>query len=237
MRLKICELIPITSPLRLKSGPPELPGLTAASVWMNGTAAESPGSARDLALTMPEVTVLSRPYGVPIATTHSPTRVASGLPILTIGRFFASIFSTATSVVRSLPSTFALNSRRSVRRTVTSSAPSTTCALVSTIPSAPTMKPEPIPRDGISRPFGIEKPFGIGRLRNHGGSASLSSSSSFGHAAEAPRDDLVRILGHADLDDRGAVLRDEVGEIGQRRAGRGGRNGNDRRLSWPRSPA
>ena len=60
VRLKICELTPITSPLRLNSGPPELPGFTAASVWMNGTAA-SPGSERDLALTMPEVTVLSRP--------------------------------------------------------------------------------------------------------------------------------------------------------------------------------
>ena len=73
-RLKICELTPITSPLRLNSGPPELPGFTAASVWMNGTAA-SPGSERALALTMPEVTVFSRPNGAPIATTHSPTRV------------------------------------------------------------------------------------------------------------------------------------------------------------------
>ena len=31
------ELMPTTSPFRLNSGPPELPGLTAASVWMNGT--------------------------------------------------------------------------------------------------------------------------------------------------------------------------------------------------------
>ena len=29
--------MPITSPARLKSGPPELPGFTATSVWMNGT--------------------------------------------------------------------------------------------------------------------------------------------------------------------------------------------------------
>ncbi|MCY1466436.1 hypothetical protein D9M71_847420 [compost metagenome] len=36
-RVNICELIPITSPSRLNSGPPELPGLMATSVWMKGT--------------------------------------------------------------------------------------------------------------------------------------------------------------------------------------------------------
>jgi hypothetical protein len=30
----ICALTPTTSPFRLSSGPPELPGLIAASVWM-----------------------------------------------------------------------------------------------------------------------------------------------------------------------------------------------------------
>src|SRR6266446_6330383 len=39
-------------------------------------------------------------------------------------------------------------SRRSVRRTVTSLAPSTTCALVMMTPSARTMNPEPSPRIG-----------------------------------------------------------------------------------------
>ena len=33
--------------------------------------------------TMPAVTVLSRPKGAPIATTHSPTRIAAGSPIVT----------------------------------------------------------------------------------------------------------------------------------------------------------
>ena len=33
----IAVLMPITSPARLMSGPPELPGLIATSVWMNGT--------------------------------------------------------------------------------------------------------------------------------------------------------------------------------------------------------
>ncbi len=36
-RVNICELMPITSPFRLNKGPPELPGLIATSVWMNGT--------------------------------------------------------------------------------------------------------------------------------------------------------------------------------------------------------
>ena len=58
--LKICEFTPMTSPFRLNSGPPELPGLTAASVWMKGTY-ESCGNARALALTIPAVTVFSKP--------------------------------------------------------------------------------------------------------------------------------------------------------------------------------
>ena len=32
--LEMTALTPTTSPSRLMSGPPELPGLTAASVWM-----------------------------------------------------------------------------------------------------------------------------------------------------------------------------------------------------------
>ncbi len=36
-RVKICELMPTTSPSRFSSGPPELPGLIATSVWMKGT--------------------------------------------------------------------------------------------------------------------------------------------------------------------------------------------------------
>jgi len=58
--LKICELMPTTWPRALKSGPPELPGLIAASVWMKGKAF-SPGSARVVALTTPAVTVFSKP--------------------------------------------------------------------------------------------------------------------------------------------------------------------------------
>ena len=83
-----------------------------------------------LALTMPAVTVFSKPNGEPIATTHSPTLSLFGSPKRTAGRPVASILITAMSVRRSAPITLALNSRLSVKRTLISSAPSMTCALV-----------------------------------------------------------------------------------------------------------
>gem|GEM_PF-4874491 len=65
-----------------------------------------------------------------MAMTHSPGRSFDGSPIFTVGRFFPSILSTATSVFVSMPTIFALYSRRSVVLTVTFSASATTCALV-----------------------------------------------------------------------------------------------------------
>ncbi len=71
----------------------------------------------------------------------------------TVGRFFASTFSTAMSLVLSEPSTFALNSRWSESFTVTSFAFSTTCALVRITPSVLMMKPEPCARTGTVPPL------------------------------------------------------------------------------------
>jgi hypothetical protein len=79
---------------------------------------------------MPAVTVFSSPNGEPIAATHSPTFSLPGSPSVTVGSPVASIFTTATSVRRSAPTTLAVNSRRSVSRTVTSDASATTWALV-----------------------------------------------------------------------------------------------------------
>ena len=73
--VSIWELIPITSPAASISGPPELPGLIAASVWIT-LSIEKPLGAwiwRCSAETMPVVTVRSSPNGLPIATTGSPT--------------------------------------------------------------------------------------------------------------------------------------------------------------------
>ena len=108
---------------------------------------------RCLALTIPAVTEFSSPNGEPIAITHSPTLRRLESPILTAGKPLASILTTATSVRLSAPTMRALNSRLSVRVTITSSAPSTTCALVMMKPSAVRMKPEPTPR-GCSSSWG-----------------------------------------------------------------------------------
>ena len=74
----------------LTSGPPELPGLIAASVWMKSEIeywlaheAFSSRPPRPFALTMPAVTVKSSPSGLPNASTHSPTRVCESSPMFT----------------------------------------------------------------------------------------------------------------------------------------------------------
>jgi len=79
---------------------------------------------------MPAVALFSKPKGEPIASTHCPGLMRAGSPSLTIGRLVALILITATSVRSSAPMTLAGNSRRSVRRTVTSSALATTWVLV-----------------------------------------------------------------------------------------------------------
>ncbi len=61
---KIASLMPITWPWPFTRGPPEFPGLMAASVWTMLT----PFTTRSTALTMPEVTVWSSPNGLPTAT-------------------------------------------------------------------------------------------------------------------------------------------------------------------------
>ncbi len=78
----IWELIPITSPSALISGPPELPGLIAASVWITLVIEKPSGASiwRCRAETMPLVTVRSSPKGLPIATTGSPTSISEELP-------------------------------------------------------------------------------------------------------------------------------------------------------------
>ena len=60
---------PITSPRRLKSGPPELPGLIDASVCRKSLYTDCGPRVRSLALMMPAVTVACSPKGSPMATT------------------------------------------------------------------------------------------------------------------------------------------------------------------------
>ena len=65
----ICALTPITLPAESRSGPPELPGLIAASVWMPPVIVAPFGAWRSRwsAETTPVVKVWSRPKGLPIA--------------------------------------------------------------------------------------------------------------------------------------------------------------------------
>ena len=74
--------MPMIPPSRSARAPPELPGEIAASVWIRSVkalrSAEPPpvssgGNSRPTPLTTPEVTVDSKPDGLPIATASWPT--------------------------------------------------------------------------------------------------------------------------------------------------------------------
>src|SRR5213079_762622 len=78
-------LMPITWPAMSTSGPPEFPGLIAASVCRNRWN-WPPTLSRSLALIIPAVTVALRPKGLPIATTQSPTLTPSEFPELRHGK-------------------------------------------------------------------------------------------------------------------------------------------------------
>ena len=109
--LTIAVLMPMTSPRRFSRGPPELPGLMAASVWM--TRWGLPGTWRNglpTALTTPTVTVCPRSKGLPMAITQSPGRIWSESPNVATGsgKSGRSVSSRrALSVRRSRPTTSA----------------------------------------------------------------------------------------------------------------------------------
>ena len=67
---RIAVFMPTALPSWANSGPPELPWLIGASIWMNEYGL-SPMS-RLTAETIPAVTVPPRPNGLPTATTHCP---------------------------------------------------------------------------------------------------------------------------------------------------------------------
>ena len=100
----ICELTPMTRPVSSSSGPPELPGLIGASVWMTWSIEKPLGALieRPMPETMPSVAVRSRPKGLPMAIAVSPTWTwresanCSGLALR--GALPESIFTTARSL-------------------------------------------------------------------------------------------------------------------------------------------
>ena len=103
---------------------------------------------------MPALTVCESPKGLPIATTQSPTLIASESPSGSARRSFASMRTTAMSVCGSVPTTLPGNSRSSDSLTWISSAPSTTWLFVRTMPFLSTTKPVPSP---CTSPVGLRR--------------------------------------------------------------------------------
>src|SRR6266545_4346183 len=155
----IAVLMPITWALRSTSAPPELPGLIAASVWMAPAMSVVCGSAwlrwsppsemvRSSALTIPEVTEPSRPSGLPIASTVSPTRSAALSPnFAAVSPLIPLTLTTARSVRGSVPTirAVAVFPSKKLTCTVPPRASATTWLLVTMLPSALKITPEPSP--------------------------------------------------------------------------------------------
>ena len=147
--------MPTTCPLRSTSGPPLLPGLIAASVWIAGYAvvlpcpSEPTSTGRFRALTMPLVTVDSRPNGDPIATTPWPTARSEDLPIVAgVRPETPSALITAVSVSGSVPRILAFADDPSLNDTEMLPelpAIATTWLLVRISPSELRMMPDPEP--------------------------------------------------------------------------------------------
>jgi hypothetical protein len=145
---RIAEFTPMTRPVASMSGPPELPGLIAASVWITSSIAKPLGASmrRCRADTTPVVSVRSRPNGLPIATVGSPTSTSRLLPRAS-GRSpspSGSTLSTARSLETSWPRTRAVTVRSSENRTLTRSAFWMTWAFVRMLPSRSSTKPVPV---------------------------------------------------------------------------------------------
>ena len=139
-------LTPTTRCALVTSAPPELPGLSAASVWITSSivrrvAPSRAGSERPSAETTPAVTEPANPFGLPIATTSWPTRRLSASPSTAGRRSPSRVRSTARSVSGSAPVTSNGTSRPSTNEATPPRGgpprrPATTCADVSRKPSA-----------------------------------------------------------------------------------------------------
>ena len=126
--LAICVFTPMRRPALSRSGPPELPGLIAASVWMTFWILRpvvSDSIVRPSALTTPVVSVSSRPNGFPIANTFCPTCSPLLVPTRIGGSFSggAEILRTARSLSGSTPTTVAFQFDWSESVTTSESAP------------------------------------------------------------------------------------------------------------------
>ena len=138
---------PMTSPRELTSGPPELPGFSAASVWMmlSMSRPDCERSERPSALTTPAVTEYWKPYGLPMAMASWPTRIACESPSArrASDRWRRCGSPPGRCRDRRRPDRRAYDARRQTRHRC-ARALRTTWLLVSTKPSGVKMKPEPV---------------------------------------------------------------------------------------------
>ena len=75
--------MPMTCPSRFSSGPPELPGLTAASTWIRPCSTVPVvgiWNERSSPETTPELMDPYRPNGLPTTNASLPTCMAAGFP-------------------------------------------------------------------------------------------------------------------------------------------------------------
>ena len=88
---KMAVLTPIRRPAESSSGPPELPGLIAASVWItpDNSRPSCVGRRRCSALMTPLVNVWSSPNGLPMAKADCPTLRSAELPTASGGGILA----------------------------------------------------------------------------------------------------------------------------------------------------
>mmetsp|Transcript_92971 Transcript_92971/g.258978 ORF Transcript_92971/g.258978 Transcript_92971/m.258978 type:complete len:244 (-) Transcript_92971:701-1432(-) len=81
--LRMAVFTPMTLPSLFNKGPPLLPGLIEASVWMTPLIGRPPAPSivRDTPLTMPRLRLCSRPNGLPKAKTSWPTTTSPEVPL------------------------------------------------------------------------------------------------------------------------------------------------------------
>jgi hypothetical protein len=169
-------LMPTTRPRESASAPPELPGLSAASVWMTFSTRrlERPSrvaSDRPSALTTPAVTEPANPSGFPMATTSCPTRSRAASPIGAGFGWPPVVRTTARSESGSRPTTRKSSSAPSTNVAVPRSVPATTWADVTRWPAGSIATADPAPpadqppicrvtrrlaTDGISRSAAVD---------------------------------------------------------------------------------
>ena len=152
-------LMPTTSPCDDTSGPPELPGLSAASVWITSSISRPlrERSERPSAETTPVVTVDSKPSGLPMAITSWPRLSRLESPSGAAGSVTASIDAEqrqiGVGIVADQPRAQVLavgGGHVDARGSAGGAAAPATWLLVRMSPSGATTTPEPVPPRGFA---------------------------------------------------------------------------------------